>query len=254
MNPDSLDLHEVIEEFADLLETADIPYMLIGGYSVILRIPFRETFDGDFVVERADAENVQNFVKLLDVSDIFSVDEAAARDALSRGGKFSIFSERYGIHVFVWRRDISEFREKEEETGLYVAVPEFIIGEKLKLVKDSDTDPEDKKDVIALLTSDGVKLDDERLEEIAEAYGVSTLLEKYRRRASSAEPGDLSEVGDFAPPDSGTTRVEQVARMWKDGKSYKEMAEKLGISQSTVGVYVGRARERGLIPEDQRRK
>lgn len=242
----------MIEKFADLLEKAGIPYMVFGAYAVILRIPHRNTFDGDFVVERVDAENVKKFIDLVHESNIFDLDERAARDSLSRGGKFSVFSKRYGIHVFVWRKDVSKYRE--EESGLYVAIPELIIGEKLKLAKDGKADAEDKKDIVALLTSSLVSLDEDKLREITDAYGVSDLLEKYRKRASSVRPGDISGIENFSPPNAGATRVEQVARMWKNGKSYREMANELGISQSTVGVYVGRARERGLIPKNERRK
>ncbi|KXA91429.1 hypothetical protein AKJ57_01330 [candidate division MSBL1 archaeon SCGC-AAA259A05] len=242
----------MIEKFADLLEKAGIPYMVFGAYAVILRIPHRNTFDGDFVVERVDAENVKKFIDLVHESNIFDLDERAARDSLSGGGKFSVFSKRYGIHVFVWSKDVSKYRE--EESGLYVAIPELIIGEKLKLAKDGKADAEDKKDIVAFLTSSLVSLDEDKLREITDAYGVSDLLEKYRKRASSVKPGDVSGIENFSPPDVGATRVEQVARMWKNGKSYKEMANELGISQSTVGVYVGRARERGLIPKNERRK
>ncbi len=242
----------MIEEFADSLKTTEIPYMVFGAYAVILRIPHRDTFDGDFVVERVGAERIQDFINLMQKSDIFSVDEQAVRDALSHGGKFSVFSKRYGIHVFVWRKDISKYREKE--SGLYVAIPELIIGEKLKLVKDGDADSEDKKDIIALLTSTQVSLNENKLKEITDAYNVTNLLEKYKEKVSSAEPKDIEKIDNFDPSHTESTRVEQVARMWKDGKSYEEMAKKLGISQSTVGVYVGRARKRGLIPEDERRR
>lgn len=248
----SLSLREAIEKFADLLEKAEIPYMVFGAYAVILRIPHRDTFDGDFVVEMVRAENVKKFIDLVRESEIFEVDEQAVRDSLSHGGKFSVFSKRYGIHVFVWRKDVSKYRE--EESGLYVAIPELIIGEKLRLAKEGKADAEDKKDVIALLTSSLVSLDEEKLGEITDAYEVSDLLKKYRKRASSVKPGDISDMENFDPSDEGATRVEQVARMWKDDKSYKEMAEELGISQSTVGVYVGRAREKGLIPKNERRK
>lgn len=248
----SLSLREVIEKFAGLLEKADIPYMVFGAYAVILHIPHRDTFDGGFVVERVDAENVHDFISLIRESEIFTVDEQRVRDTLSHGGKFSVFSERYGIHVFVWRWDISEYREKV--SGLYVAIPELIIGEKLKLVKDGNADSEDKKDIIALLTSSIVSLEEDKLREIADSYDVSNLLEKYKKRASTAETGDIGDIENFDPTDAKTTRVEQVARMWKNGKSYKEMADELGISQSTVGVYVGRARERGLLPKNKRRR
>lgn len=244
------DLQEVIEKFAGLLEEAGISYMVFGGYAVILRIPYRDTFDGDFVVERVASEEViEDFIDTVRETDEFELDESFVRDALSHGGRFSVFSESYGIHVFVWREDISEYRE--EESGLYVAVPELIVAEKLKLVEDGDANPEDRKDIVALLTSSVVSLDEDRLRKIADGYGVSDLLERFKERISSTEAGDYDEIGSFGP-NAGSTRVEQVARMWKDEKSYKEIADELGITQSTVGVYVARARERGLIPEKHR--
>ena len=115
-----------LQEIEELLEAAEIPYMVVGSFASTVHGEPRTTQDLDIVIDPTPAA-LEHFLGHID-TDAYYVDPDTARDALRRRAMFNIIDMRSAWKVdFVMRKERSFSREelarRAEQEILGVVVP-----------------------------------------------------------------------------------------------------------------------------------
>ena len=174
---------EVVREVLSALESAGVPYMVVGSFAASIYGVSRATHDLDVVVALTP-DAVTSLQAAL--GDGFYFDELSAQEALERSDMFNILHIESGLKVDFWilgRDDYSrtqfERRRPTETWGIksYVASPEDTVLSKLLWyrITPSDRQLADVRDV--LIVEKG-ELDYEYMAHWAETLGVQDLLDR----------------------------------------------------------------------------
>jgi hypothetical protein len=185
-----------LRRFLEILDSLDVPYAIGGSFaSSHLSVP-RATNDVDVLVE-LEAGQVEPLRRAL--APEFYVDEASIRDALAQARSFNVIhlSGVHKIDVFVAGDDRLDREQLERRVRLELAEigrpvwmtsGEVIVLRKLDWYRRGDgTSERQWRDVLAVLRTQGVRLDRTYMDGVARALGLDSLLR--RAWSASGEPG-----------------------------------------------------------------
>jgi hypothetical protein len=174
-----------------IVESAGVPYMLVGSMASTFHGPPRSTQDIDVVID-PDAESLARFVRGFD-RDRYYVPTEAAGAALASRGQFNVVDLHTGWKIdFMVRRDRPFSREEFERRravvvdgmDLHVSSVEDTILAKLEWAKLGGSDRQ-VADAASVLSVAAATVDVAYLDRWAEELGVVALLERARREAGS---------------------------------------------------------------------
>jgi hypothetical protein len=175
-----------LREVKSLLESAGIPYMVVGSFASTIHGEPRTTQDLDIVIDPTPAA-LEHFLGHID-TDAYYVDPDTARDALRRRAMFNIIDMRSAWKVdLVMRKERSfsheELARRADQEILGVVVPtasaEDTIIAKLEWAKEAASDRQ-LRDVVGILRVRGDSLDYEYVARWVEALGLAEQWERAR--------------------------------------------------------------------------
>lgn len=180
---------EAIREIVDLLDSAAIPFMLVGSIASTFHGPPRSTRDIDLVVEM-DHTALERLLAGVDPAR-FYVPEDTARAETAARGQFNLVDLRTG-----WKFDLivrkdrafsrSEFARRVPVTldgvAVHIATPEDTVLSKLEWAAAGESDRQ-LADAASVLAVIGDAIDDAYLDRWAPTLGVTELLDRARRSA-----------------------------------------------------------------------
>lgn len=175
----------VLQEVAQRLEQAKLPYMVTGSIAANFYTIPRMTRDIDIVIELSERD-VDRFIGLF--QEDFHLESETVRTAARNKAMFNLIHNEYIIKVdFVVRKD-SDYRRREfsrrkkvslESRHIYVVSPEDLILSKLEWAKESKSEVQ-LTDVQNLLRS-AKGLDRRYLVRWAKQLGVESLYREVTR-------------------------------------------------------------------------
>jgi hypothetical protein len=180
---------ELLAAIADRLETAGIPFMVVGSVAASLHGEPRTTIDIDVVIDPSGGESLRQFVASLPASKYY-VDDSAAIEAFQRRSSFNVIE-----HATGWKVDLMVRRERpfsriefdrRIEVSLYgrqtpVATAEDTIIAKLEWAVAGESQRQ-LRDVARILSISGDTLDRDYLArwiedlDLADAWGRAQAL------------------------------------------------------------------------------
>lgn len=205
-------LYGLARDLAGIFDEFGVKHFLIGGFAVKKYDDYRLTYDVDLEVapvrvelgfdrgvakELADrlrgwAESrgfgisTKKYGERLPVSQVTKeIVENVLRSGNGRTLEFWREGKKF-VDVIVGGVAPAKFYEDVYNVidGMNVAVPEYLVVGKLRLVKEGKAEERDRRDVLRLLAH--VELDKERLERYAKELGVSALLREFARKVDEA--------------------------------------------------------------------
>ena len=182
----------------EVLESLDIPYMVVGGFAAIFYGEPRLTIDVDIVVDMRPSL-VRSFVACFPIADYY-VSESAIYDALDRQYPFNVIQPTTGAKVDLvplshdtFTRAAFERRQRiqYDATGRSASFigPEDIVIAKLIAFRETGSDKH-LRDVCGVLTTQRGRLDEVALERRARVVRVSEQLD-YARKLVQQEDDDF---------------------------------------------------------------
>ncbi len=150
-----------------LLAEAGVPFMVAGSFASAAHGLPRTTQDLDLVIDPADVDALDAFLRLLSPDD-FYVDVATAHDALRRRSIFNVIDQRSGWKIdFIVRKDRPFSREELARrmsitmmgTPAFIATPEDTIIAKLEWSRLSGGSERQRRDVAGIVATMGESLD-----------------------------------------------------------------------------------------------
>ncbi|HEY2759912.1 MAG TPA: hypothetical protein VGI75_04195 [Pirellulales bacterium] len=172
-----------------LLNTAKIPYMVVGSFASGIHGHFRSTHDLDIVID-ANSGQLQDFVRFAAAD--FYADAHAANEALARRSMFNIIDFSSGYKADLIFRKLRKFSESEfgrkqiarlVEMDIWLASAEDTILSKLEWAKLGQSERQ-YQDAFHIATMKGAELDSAYLRRWAVELDVADLLEKLLTEAS----------------------------------------------------------------------
>jgi hypothetical protein len=148
----------VLALVGSLLESASIPYMVVGSIASSIHGEPRTTFDLDIVIDPTGS-SLKRFLDVL--PERFYVDADTARDALRRRSMFNLIDQDSGWKIdLIVRKDrpysVEELARRQQkliDSGqIYVASPEDTVVSKLEWAKlgESARQIDDVRKILAL--------------------------------------------------------------------------------------------------------
>lgn len=205
------ELYELAGELGKIFDEFGAEHFLIGGLAVKKYDDYRETYDVDLIaapirieagvdrrVARELADRLWSWTESRDFHittmkrgrrlPVSEVTKEMIENALWHGNRLLEFwrEGKKIIDVIVGKAIPKEDYEESYRVidGMNVAVPEYLIANKLWLIKVGKARASDRSDVLRLLAY--VELDEERLERYARKMTVSALLKKFERKVDEA--------------------------------------------------------------------
>ena len=178
--------HDYIFQVVARLESAEIPYMLVGSHACAIHGEPRGTSDTDFVIDPTRSQ-LDVFLELFKEHEYVSVD--AAHDALQQRGMFNAIDTLAGWKVDLICRKGDDFakteferRATEEYLGspIVAATAEDVILSKLMWAKKADSDRQ-VRDVAGVVRVSRERLDRDYLARWAKELDVESLLANVLR-------------------------------------------------------------------------
>lgn len=205
------ELYKLAGELGEIFDEFEAEHFLIGGLAVKKYDDYRETYDVDLIaapirieagadrrVARELAGRLWSWAESRDFHittikrgrrlPVSEVTEGMVEDALWRGNRLLEFwrEGKKVVDVIVGKAIPKEDYEESYRVidGMNVAVPEYLVANKLWLIKVGKPRASDRSDVLRLLAY--VELDEERLERHARKLTVSALLKEFKRKVDEA--------------------------------------------------------------------
>lgn len=178
------ELSALLQRVVDLLRQTQIPHMIAGSFASTYYGAVRMTQDIDIIIAPT-LSNLLEFIRRMP-EDTYYVDEAAARDALSRRSMFNVMDMQTGWKIdFIIRKtrpfSIVEFERRQAarlfDVETFVASPEDVILAKLEWAAMSGSERQ-ISDVMGMIAAKRIELDTEYLHTWAQELNVLELLEK----------------------------------------------------------------------------
>jgi hypothetical protein len=185
--------HEFVLDLIRRLETAGIPFMIVGSLCSVFYSKPRFTEDADLVIDPSP-EQLERFLQLL--GEDYYVSPEAARDAYRRRSMFNVMDFTGGWKADLIRtkdrpfdREQFQRRRTEEWHGHATpfASPEDVILAKLEWDRITPSERQ-LQDVLNVLRARWPQLDLDYLRRWAPELGVSQRLEELVRLAAPAAP------------------------------------------------------------------
>lgn len=188
---------QVLSLVAGVLESHQIPYVLVGSFASSIHGMYRATADIDIV---ADIKPVHVVPLLKALQSSFYVDEHAVRDAIEQRRSFNAihFDSVFKVDIFIPKSD--EFSKVELERRelrqlspdleqmIYVATAEDTILAKLRWYNSGGRVSNSQwTDVIGIIGASSARLDLDYLNRWAGALGLKELLDRAFEDASEDE-------------------------------------------------------------------
>lgn len=180
------DPRHLLIEVSAILQKLKIPYIITGGFAVLVWGRPRFTADIDIVVE-LKFENINSLVKTLSLLGKASyIDKDMIKNALAHGGEFNFIHGDTGIKVDFWvlRKtpfELSRMKRRIAKSVLgkkvYFTSPEDLILSKLQWYQQSQSSRH-LEDAESVFKISGKKLNMEYLKRWSERLGVSEILDK----------------------------------------------------------------------------
>jgi len=171
---------------SDILQRLKIPYIITGGFAVLVWGRPRFTADIDIVVE-LKSENISSLTKaLLLLGKASYIDRDMIKDGLNHSGEFNFIHGDTGIKVDFWILEktpfeLSRMKRRVAKSVLgkkvYFTSPEDLILSKLQWHQQSKFSRH-LEDAESVLRISGKKLDRNYLKRWAKRLGVSNILDK----------------------------------------------------------------------------
>lgn len=177
---------KVLSLVAGVLDSQQIPYVLVGSFASSIHGMYRATADIDIV---ADIKPAQVIRLLNALQDSFYVDEHAVREAIERQRSFNAihFDSVFKVDIFIPKSD--EFSRNQlarrelrklapdVEQMIYVATAEDTILAKLRWYNSGGRVSGNQwTDVVGIIGASPARLDLEYLHQWAETLGLTDLL------------------------------------------------------------------------------
>lgn len=184
---------EFLAAIVSHLESARLPYMVVGGVASNAYGELRTTYDVDIIVD-APWENVQRFI--MQLGQDFYVSEDAARMAWSHRRMFNIIHSLSGNKADIVCRKESDYaitaferRGSEQVLGLDIQLcsPEDVILSKLDWSRRGDSERQ-YRDALGVAKARRTSLDLEYLTHWAEELGISELITQLFQDAELSPP------------------------------------------------------------------
>lgn len=178
------ELSALLQRVVDLLRQTQIPHMIAGSFASTYYGAVRMTQDIDIIIAPT-LSTMLEFIRRMP-EDTYYVDEAAARDALSRRSMFNVMDMQTGWKIdFIIRKtrpfSIVEFERRQAaqlfDVQTFVASPEDVILAKLEWAAMSGSERQ-ISDVMGLIAAKRMELDTEYLLKWAQELNVLDLWEK----------------------------------------------------------------------------
>lgn len=189
---DSSTIVDILQAITGYFHNKDIPYVIVGGISVLTWGRIRSTEDIDIIVDHTQL-NIDDFTRYLrkhdffaEVEDFQGFNEKGHCSILKKGSLFRLdFVGKYSID-----KEISLKEAKEVEyhgLTLLMDSPENLIAHKLKFAADFDIE-----DAIAVLTRVNKRIDIEKLLIHVERLRVKNRLLDIIRRIKEIDENALA--------------------------------------------------------------
>lgn len=177
----------------DVLETQNVPYMLVGSYASGLYGEPRYTQDIDMVVELTPS-HVGRFCDAF-ASDEFYLSREAVREAVANASQFNLLHPASGNKIDfmiagkdAWGREQLGRRQRvpvlDDRDG-YVARPEDVILSKMRYYQIGGSEKH-LRDITGILKVSGDQVDRDYVTRWAAQLGVSDVWDAVRRRLGEA--------------------------------------------------------------------
>lgn len=183
------DPRHLLIEVSAILQKLKIPYIITGGFAVLVWGRPRFTADIDIVVE-LKFENINILVKTLSLLGKTNyIDKDAVKNALNHSGEFNFIHGDTGIKVDFWVLEktpfeLSRMKRRIAKSVLgkkvYFTSPEDLILSKLQWYQQSQSSRH-LEDAESVFKISGKKLDMEYLKRWAEKLNVLTILNKLKK-------------------------------------------------------------------------
>lgn len=184
---DGIPLDEVARRFSRACRSADVPYVLVGGFAVVAWGQPRTTSGLDALV-RYEKDDVERWTEALAAEGL----ETSVRDlrlGLEQRSHVSIFTEDPVLTVDV--RPALDARETDE---IRDAVEIDLGGEPVRIARAEDTvvfklvfgSEQDRQDARSILARQGDRLDEDRLTRLADREGVLGSLRSLQEEVDEA--------------------------------------------------------------------
>ncbi len=183
------DPRHLLIEVSNILQRLKIPYIITGGFAVLVWGRPRFTADIDIVVE-LKFENINNLVKtLLLLGKANYIDKDMIKNALAHGGEFNFIHGDTGIKVDFWVLkktpfELSRMKRRVAKSVLgknvYFTSPEDLILSKLQWYRQSQSSRH-LEDAESVFKISGKKLNTKYLKHWAEKLGFLDILNKLAK-------------------------------------------------------------------------
>jgi len=184
-----MDQVELLKHVVGVLESINIPYMIVGSWGSGTWGESRFTYDIDIVIGLA-AEDVGRLVAAFPASD-FYLSEIAIRQALRDHGQFNLIHSETSLKVdFMlegttpWaQQQLGRRRRVQLPSGLstFVAAPEDIIISKMLYYREGGSEKH-LRDISGMLKVSGDQIDRSYVVRWAEELGVTEVWQAVLRR------------------------------------------------------------------------
>ena len=180
---------ELLAAIADRLETAIIPYMVVGSVAASFHGEPRTTVDIDIVIDPS-ADALRRFVAALP-PDAYYVDESAALEAFHRRSSFNVIEQATGWKVDLLIRRDRPFSRVEFERRLRapilnrqtpVSTAEDTIIAKLEWAVAGESERQ-LRDVARILAVSGETLDRQYLDHWISELGIEVAWQRAKELA-----------------------------------------------------------------------
>jgi hypothetical protein len=181
-------------EVTRLLDDMEVPYVIGGSVASTVHGLIRTTMDVDIVAD-LKPEHIGRFVATL--ADHFYVDEAGARQAVSRRTSFNLIHLDTMVKVDVFlsqdrpfdhqqlERRLAHRIHPDSDERLWILTPEDVILAKLEWFRRGGSVSERQwRDILGVVGIQGARLDKEYLQHGAAQLGVEALLDRVLKEGS----------------------------------------------------------------------
>jgi hypothetical protein len=182
---------DIVNRMAGWLQSADIPYMIVGSIASSFHGEPRTTRDIDIVIDPTQ-EALDGFVASV-AADGFYVDPTAAAEALASRSQFNVIDPQSGWKIDLMIRRDRAFSRGELQRRIpvrlldvetYLATAEDTMIAKLEWAGSGESERQ-LRDVASILAAMGDSLDHAYLERWIESLGLQEPWERAQRRAES---------------------------------------------------------------------